>query len=116
MTLKEISRLLNASVINDSTDIEMDIQSACSADMMSTVMYYHSANSLLITSLTQPSVIRTAEMAGIKAIVFVLNKKPDANLIELAGLKNIPLLSTPFCMYTASGTLFEAGMPSCFGK
>ena len=116
MTLKEIRRLLNATVINDPVDMDMDIQSACSADMMSTVMYYHTANSLLITGLAQPSVIRTAEMAGIKAIVFVLDKKPDENTIELAGLKDIPLLSTPYCMYTASGKLFEAGMPSCLGK
>ena len=116
MTLKEITRLLDATVINNSIDMDMDIKSACSADMMSTVMYYHTANSLLITGLAQPSVIRTADMAGIKAIVFVLDKKPDANLIELAELKDIPLLTTPYCMYTASGKLFEAGMPSCLGK
>lgn len=114
MTLTEIKEILEATFINNSSD--MDIQSACSADMMSTVMYYHTANSLLITSLTQPSVIRTAEMAGIKAIVFVLDKKLDENIIELAELKNIPLLSTPFCMYTASGKLFQAGLPSCLGK
>ncbi len=116
MTIKEISRLLNATVINNATDMNMDIQSACSADMMSTVMYYHTANSLLITGLAQPSVIRTAEMAGIKAIVFVLDKKPDENLVELAKSNNISLFSTPYCMYTASGKLFEAGMPSCLGK
>lgn len=116
MTLNKIKELLEATVINDSTDMEMDIESACSADLMSTVMYYHTANSLLITSLAQPSVIRTAEMAGIKAIVFVLNKKPDANIIKLAGLKRIPLLSTPFCMYTSSGKLFKAGLSSCLGK
>jgi predicted transcriptional regulator len=116
VTLKEISRLLDATVINNLIDMDMDIQSACSADMMSTVMYYHTANSLLITGLAQPSVIRTAEMAGIKAIVFVLDKKPDANIVELAELKGIPLFSTPYCMYTASGKLFEAGMPSCLGK
>ena len=116
MTLKEISTILDATVINNSIDMEMKIESACSADMMSTVMYYHTAKSLLITGLAQPSVIRTAEMAGIKAIVFVLNKKPEENLIELAELKNIPLLSTPFCMYTASGKLYESGLPSCLGK
>ena len=116
MTLQKIKELLNATVINDSIDMQMEIASACSADMMSTVMYYHTAKSLLITGLAQPSVIRTAEMAGIQAIVFVLDKKPDPNIIELADLKNIPLLSTPYCMYTASGKLFEAGVPSCLGK
>ena len=116
MTLKDISKLLDATVISNSIDMEMEIKSACSADMMSTVMYYHTAKSLLITGLAQPSVIRAAEMAGIKAIVFVLGKKPEENLIELAGLKNIPLLSTPNCMYTASGKLYESGLPSCLGK
>ena len=116
MTLKEISKILDASVINNSLDMDTDIKSACSADMMSTVMYYHTANSLLITGLAQPSVVRTAEMAGITAIVFVLNKKPDASIVEIAKQNKIPLLSTPYCMYTASGKLFEAGMPSCLGK
>jgi len=55
-------------------------------------------------------------MAGITAIVFVLGKNPDENIVELAKTNKIPLLSTPYCMYTASGKLFEAGMPSCLGK
>lgn len=116
MTLKEITRILNATVITDPVDMDMEIKSACSADMMSAVLYYHTPNSMLITGLVQPQVIRTAEIAGIKCIVFVLDKKPDANLIELAKQKNIPLLSTEYCMYTASGKLFEAELPGCFRK
>ena len=116
MTLKEIIKILNATVITDSVGLDLNIQSACSADMMSTVMYYHTPNSLLITGLAQLQVIRTAEIAGIKAIVFVLDKKPDKKIIELAKQNKISLLSTPFCMYTASGKLFQAGLPSCLGK
>ena len=114
MTLKEIVGILEATIITNSIDLDMQIQSACSADMMSTVMYYHTADSLLITGLAQAQVIRTAEIAGIKAIVFVSDKKPAENIIELAREKNIPLLSTPRCMYTASGKLFQAGLPSCY--
>jgi predicted transcriptional regulator len=116
VTLNQIKDILEARVIIDPTDMEMEIKSACSADMMSTVMYYHTANSLLITGLAQPSVVRTAEMAGIKAIVFVLDKNPDENIIEIAREKKIPLLTTSYCMYTASGKLFQAGVPSCLGK
>ncbi len=116
MTLGEIIDILDATVITDSVDLSINIRSGCSADMMSTVMYYHTADSLLITGLSQPSVIRTAEIAGIKTIVFVLDKIPDENIIELARQKNIPLLRTSFCMYTASGRLFQAGLPSCLGK
>ncbi len=118
MTLKEIIEILDATVITPLGDEElnMDIRSACSADLMSAVLYYHTPNSLLITGLTQAHVIRTAEIAGIKTIVFVLGKKPDIYSIELAEEKKISLLSTSLCMYTASGRLFQAGLPGCLYK
>ena len=111
MKLKEITDILKATIIfqPDNSD-DLTVQSACCADLMSDVLYYHASNSLLITGLTQSSVIRTAEIAGIKAIIFVFNKKPDSQTIELARQKNIPLYSTPLCMYTASGKLHEAGL------
>ena len=107
---------MNATVITDSVDLDLDIQSACSADMMSAVLYYHTPNSLLITGLAQPQVIRTAEIAGIKTILFILDKKPDENIIALAEKHKISLLRTPLCMYTASGKLYQEGLPSCLGK
>ncbi len=118
VTLKEIIAILEATVITKLEDEDMDvnIRSACSADLMSAVLYYHTPNSLLITGLTQAHVIRTAEIAGIKTIVFVLGKKPDIYAIEIAEQKKIALLSTSLCMYTASGRLFQAGLPGCLYK
>lgn len=116
MTLKKIAQILEAQVIADTDDLDVTIQNACSADMMSAVLYYHTPDSLLITGMTQPHVIRTAEIAGIKSIVFVLDKKPDKETIELAKQKKIPILCTRYCMYTASGKLFEAGLPGCLHK
>ena len=111
MVLSEITKILEATVICRSKDLEdLNIHSVCSADLMSDVLYYHYADTLLITGLTQINVIRTAEIAGTKAIVFVMNKKPDWRTIELAEQKKIPLLSTPYCMYTASGKLYQAGL------
>jgi len=116
VTLKEIAEILEASLITDPGNPDIHIESACSADMMSAVLYYHTPNSLLITGLTQPQVIRTAEIAGIRSVVFVLGKRPDTYTIELAKQKNIPLLTTPYCMYTASGRLYKAGLPGCLLK
>jgi len=112
VTIKEIAEILKAEIIVDASDKGLDIKSACSSDLMSSVLYYHSPDSLLITGLTHPHVITTAEIAGIRGIVFVLNKRPDQKTIELAKKKGIPLLLTPFCTYTASGKLYEAGLPS----
>ena len=116
MTLKEIADILDAEIIVDSVNQDLKIESACSADMMSAVLYYHTPNSVLITGLIQPQVIRTAEISGIKLIVFVFSKKPEQAIIDMARQKNIPILSTPFCMYSASGKLFQAGLPGCSGK
>ena len=116
MTVKEIADILEANIISNPKERDIDIKSACSTDMMSAVLYYHTPNSLLITSLNQPQVIRTAEIAGIKTIVFVLNKKPDQHTVEHAENKNISLLITPLCMYSASGRLYQAGLPGCSQK
>jgi hypothetical protein len=116
VTVKEIADILEASIIANPDKSDIDIKSACSTDMMSAVLYYHTPNSLLITSLNQPQVIRTAEIAGIKTIVFVLNKKPDQHLVDHAANKHISLLTTPLCMFTASGRLYKAGLPGCSQK
>lgn len=116
MTVKEIAEILEADIVVNPENREINIESACSSDLMSAVLYYHTPNSLLITSLNHPHVIRTAEIAGIKIIVFVMNKKPDQNIIALAAQKNIPLLITPLCMYSASGRLYNAGLPGCYKK
>jgi len=116
VTLKEIAEILEADILVDADNQDIEIQNACSADMMSAVLYYHAPNSVLITGLTQPQVIRTAEIAGIKMIVFVFNKKPEQVIIDMARQKKIPLLSTPFCMYSASGKLYQAGLPGCSVK
>lgn len=113
MKLGTVAKIVEACFITDGADAEMDIRQAFSADLMSDVLYFSTSGALLLTALVNSQVIRTAEIAGIRAIVFVSNKKPDINIIELAMQKKITLLATPFCSYTASGRLYDAGLPGC---
>ena len=66
-----------------------------------------------MTGLTNPQVIRTAEMAGIVAIVFVRGKLPPPETIALAQDKDIPLLASKYTMYETCGRLYQTGLPSC---
>lgn len=86
---------------------------ACGADLMSDVLAFTHAGTLLLTGLTNPQVVRTAEMAGIKAIVFVRGKHPPRETLVLAEDKGIPLLATRYTLYEACGRLYSAGLPSC---
>ncbi|MCX7772598.1 MAG: hypothetical protein N2376_05725 [Clostridia bacterium] len=110
MRLEEIAELLKAEVFTQNHPQDLDILSACSADLMSDVMAYSKENAMLLTGLINPQVVRTAEMMDIKVIVFVRGKKPQTTMIELAEEKGIALLATEYPLFIASGKLYEKGI------
>ena len=112
MTLDEIKNTLNAAVLSKREDMNLNIVRAYCADLMSDVLAFSMTNSLLITHLTNTQVIRTAEIADVKTIVFVQSKRPDIETIALADTKKIPLLVTDLSMYETCGKLYEKGLRS----
>ncbi len=112
MKLEEIKEILGAVIISKSDGLDINIMRAYCADLMSDVLAFSITNSLLITHLTNAQVIRTSEVADIKAIVFVQGKRPDIETIALADGKRIPLLVTDFSMFDTCGRLYEKGLRS----
>ena len=86
------------------------MHNACGSDMMSDVLAFVKDQSVLITGLCNPQVIRTAEMMDIICICFVRGKQPDEAMIALAREKGIVLLTTTLRMFTACGMLYESGL------
>lgn len=86
---------------------------ACGADLMSDVLAFTHSGTLLLTGLTNPQVVRTCEMAGIRAIVFVRGKTPPPETLDLAQSKGIPLLASRFTMFETCGLLYARGLQSC---
>ena len=113
MTLQEIKEILSAQVIVAPQDFQMNMEMACGCDLMSDVLAFTKEESLLLTGLTNLQVIRTAEMANVKALVFVRGKEPDRETIALAMAKNMPILLTDLPMYEACGRLYRHGLPGC---
>ena len=113
MKLKDIERILGAEVIAGTELLQEDIRMACGSDLMSDVLAFAKPGSLLLTGLTNPQVVRTAEMADLRAICFVRGKKPDKETIEMAESKDIPLLVTPLPMFESCGRLHREGLPGC---
>ena len=113
MTLEQVLSIIGGKVISSHVDLSQEIKMACGADLMSDVLAFTHTGTLLLTGLTNLQVIRTAEMAGIEAIVFVRGKYPPPETIALAEDKGIPLLASRFTMYETCGLLFSAKLPSC---
>ena len=78
--------------------------------MMSDVLAFVKDQSVLLTGLVNPQVVRTADMMDIRCIVFVRGKRPDNDIIELAQERDIALMSTGLRMFTACGLLWEKGL------
>ena len=100
-------------MITKNTDLDMEVHMGCGADLMSDVLAFTHEGTLLMTGLTNPQVVRTAEMAGIQAIVFVRGKVPPPETIALAEEKGIALLASKYTMFETCGRLYQAGLPSC---
>ena len=113
MKLAEVLSLIQGKVISSNVDLSKEVSMACGADLMSDVLAFTHAGTLLMTGLTNPQVVRTAEMAGIIAIVFVRGKLPPPETIALADEKGIPLLASRYTMYETCGRLYQADLPGC---
>jgi predicted transcriptional regulator len=113
MKLAEILQIIEGKVISKNVDLAQEVQMGSGADLMSDVLAFTQEGTLLMTGLTNPQVVRTAEMASVKAIVFVRGKLPPAETIALAEEKGIPLLASKYTMFETCGRLYKAGLPSC---
>lgn len=113
MTLEDVLAAIEGKAISRGIDLSMPVEMACGADLMSDVLAFTHAGTLLLTGLTNPQVVRTAEMAGIQAVVFVRGKYPPPETVALAEEKGIPLLASRYTMYETCGRLYQTGLPGC---
>ncbi|MBO4342796.1 MAG: hypothetical protein IJJ61_00250 [Clostridia bacterium] len=109
MTIREIGDLLDARVLCGK-DLDVDVKSACGSDMMSDVLAFVKHRAALLTGLVNPQVIRTAEMMDMLCVVFVRDKTPTIDMIELAEESGIAVLATSKRMYEACGILYANGL------
>lgn len=115
MKLSNVIQLIQGQGISNSYDPDYEIKGGCGADLMSDVLASTQPDSILLTGLCNPQVVRTAQIADVKAIIFVRGKTPPQETIDLALQESLPLFSTPMGMFEACGRLYEAGLPSLEG-
>ncbi len=113
MTLRRIQEMLSASCVTADPPLDLEALVGCASDLMSNVLAFGRPHAILLTGLTSPQTVRTAEIADCVAICFAYGKQPPAVTVELAEGSGIPLFVTPFTLYVASGKLYELGLPGC---
>jgi predicted transcriptional regulator len=112
MKLKELISIIDGTLLTPDVNLEMTIAGGCGADLMSDVLASIQPDAVLLTGLCNPQVVRTAQMADVRAIVFVRGKQPPGETIDLAIDENVPLISSPYGTFELCGRLYQAGLRS----
>jgi len=112
MTVAEAVRILDGQFFSGEDQADLEVRSACGADLLSDVMAFVKDQVLLLTGLVNPQVIRTAELLDIHGIIFVRGKRPTVDMIDMAEASGIILAGTRLPMFLACGKIYEAGLRS----
>lgn len=110
MTVRDIEKILKATILCEGEHMDSEVHTACGSDMMSDVLAFVKDQSVLLTGLVNSQVVRTAEMMDMLCVVFVRGKNPDESIIALAQDRGITVMTTSHRMFTACGLLFENGL------
>lgn len=110
MTVAEMVRITDARVLLAGDGGEREFSSAFCSDLMSDVLAFVNEDTVLITGLMNPHVIRTSEMLDLRCILFVRGKQPPADILENAADMGLTVLSTDHSAFTTCGLLYQAGM------
>ena len=110
MQLREIRDILKATVLSGEEHLDWEAHAVCGSDLMSDVLAFVKNQSVLLTGLLNPQVVRTAEMMDMCCVVIVRGKTPDEQLVKLAKEKDIVLMATTYPMYAACGKLYSRGL------
>ena len=116
LKLREVKEILDASVIVGEETLDMEVKTAFGADLMSDVLAFAKAGSLLLTGLANTQVIRIANALDIAAIILVRGKKPSAETIQLAQELKITVLTTKYILFETAGRLYAKGIVGCLEK
>ncbi|HOC21783.1 MAG: transcriptional regulator [Chloroflexi bacterium] len=110
MKVAEIVKAIEGEILTPPA-VDVDLDRAFAADLMSDILVFAQPKMLMITGLTNPQTIRTAEMSDMPVILFVRGKRPSEALVRMAEEIGIGLLLSPYTMYETCGLLYDAGLP-----
>jgi predicted transcriptional regulator len=110
MELREVLTVIEGQLISSDADLSQEVRLGGGADLMSDLLAFGQEGMLLMTGLTNPQVVRTAEIAGVAALVFVRGKIPPPETVTLASQMGIPLLASKYTMFETCGRLYKAGL------
>jgi hypothetical protein len=113
IALKDVLALLDGELLTPSTSPEAAFRTVFASDLMSDVLASAEPGSLLLTGLANTHVVSTCNVADLAGVVFVQGKRPPAEVVDQAQVRQLPLIATKITMFEAcsrmAGRLEDGG-------
>lgn len=110
MTIGDMVHILHGRVLCGEEKLDKLVYTACCSDLMSDVLAFVNEKTVLITGLTNPHVVRTADMLDLKCLVFARGKIPAEDILAQAKEQGLVVMTTRETAFTTCGLLYEAGL------
>ena len=102
--------MLDCEVLTGENGLSQEVDTVVASDGMSEILAFSRPGALMITGLTNVQSVRTADIANVRAIVYIRGKRPNDAAIQLAREHEIPVLATRLGMFDVCGMLRELGL------
>ena len=99
MRIKDVVQVLDAEVLIGEDLLDQEIIEFAASDLLSDIFTFTKEGYVLLTGLTSSKVVRTAELTGALAIIFVRGKYPPQEALGLTKSHHIPILRTEKLMF-----------------
>lgn len=108
MTVQELIKIMGLTPL--STFEDREVKGVFISDMVSDVMTAAKSGNLWLTIQTHKSIVSTANLADVSAVVITGGKKVPQETIDIASKYNIALLSSKLPTYALAIKLHELGI------
>ncbi|MCF8053966.1 MAG: serine kinase [Deltaproteobacteria bacterium] len=106
MTLAEMMKSLNLSVVCGDKFLERDVTGGFSGDLLSDVIAGAPEKSVWITRQIHPNIIAVASLRDVAGIVIVAGGVPATDTLQKALEADVPILLSPYGAFETAGKIY----------
>lgn len=107
MKLKALADALGAHVHAPASCLDMDILTVYAGDRMSDLLGAASDQTLLVTHITNQSLLNLIELMDVPAVCLVNGATPERQVLDAAGAAQTAVLVSPWGLYETCGRLYQ---------
>lgn len=110
MKLSEIVEKLNLDLKTNTVNLDAEVESGYSSDLLSDVMANAREGAIWITLQIHHNIVAVAVLKSLAGIILVNNRDPDNDTLQKAVDEDIPVMTTGMSTFEVVGKLYELGI------